>query len=53
MAEFLAQISKFGHVAVLSDPAKVARFAEIQGHGIEIVAGSFLDGKSYEGESAG
>ncbi|KAJ7887126.1 hypothetical protein B0H14DRAFT_3082129 [Mycena olivaceomarginata] len=49
MAEFLAQISKFGRVAVLSDPAKVARFAEIQGHGIEIVAGSFLDGKSYEG----
>ncbi|KAJ7664762.1 hypothetical protein B0H17DRAFT_951904 [Mycena rosella] len=49
MEEFLAQKSKFGRVAVLSDPTKAARFAEIQEKGIEVVAGSFLEAKSYEG----
>ncbi|KAJ7142408.1 hypothetical protein C8R44DRAFT_692260 [Mycena epipterygia] len=49
MEEFLAQKSKFGRVAVLSDPAKVSRFAEIQERGIEVIAGSFLEAKSYEG----
>ncbi|KAJ6523982.1 hypothetical protein B0H19DRAFT_1085441 [Mycena capillaripes] len=53
MAEFLAQKSKFGRVALLSDPAKVARFAEIQGQGIEVVAGSLLEAKSYEGDFPG
>jgi uncharacterized protein YbjT (DUF2867 family) len=50
MAEFLTQKSNFGRIAVLSDPAKVARFSEIQDKGIEIVAGSFLEAKSYAGE---
>ncbi|KAF7369782.1 NAD(P)-binding protein [Mycena venus] len=49
MLEFLAQKSKFGRVAVLSDPAKTARFDDIQAKGIEIVAGSFLETKSYKG----
>jgi len=49
MNEFLAQRSKFGRVAVLSDPARVERFKEIQASGIEIIAGSFLEAKSYEG----
>ncbi|KAJ6523988.1 hypothetical protein B0H19DRAFT_972382 [Mycena capillaripes] len=53
MAEFLAQKSKFGRVAVLSDPAKVSRFAEIQGQGIEVVAGSLLEAKCYEGDLSG
>ncbi|KAJ6540872.1 hypothetical protein DFH09DRAFT_929559 [Mycena vulgaris] len=49
MEEFLAQKAKFGRIAVLSDPAKVARFSEIEKKGIEVVAGSFLEAKSYEG----
>ncbi|KAJ6451092.1 hypothetical protein C8R47DRAFT_998646 [Mycena vitilis] len=49
MEEFLGQKSKFGRVAVLSDPAKVARFAEIQTRGIDVIVGSFLEAKSYDG----
>ncbi|KAJ7231155.1 hypothetical protein B0H12DRAFT_1029621 [Mycena haematopus] len=48
MAEFLAQRSKFGRLAVLSDPSKIGRFKELD-TSIEVVAGSFLDAKSYEG----
>ncbi|KAJ7167087.1 hypothetical protein C8R46DRAFT_1176713 [Mycena filopes] len=49
MEEFIAQKSQFGRVAVLSDPSKVARFDEIKAKGIEVVVGSFLEAKSYEG----
>ncbi|KAJ7167071.1 hypothetical protein C8R46DRAFT_899464 [Mycena filopes] len=49
MEEFIAQKFQFGRVAVLSDPSKVARFDEIKAKGIEVVAGSFLEAKSYEG----
>ncbi|KAJ7656736.1 hypothetical protein DFH06DRAFT_1410090 [Mycena polygramma] len=49
MEEFLPQKSKFGRVAVLADPAKVSRFAEIQAKGIDVVVGSFLEASCYDG----
>ncbi|KAK7028630.1 NAD(P)-binding protein [Favolaschia claudopus] len=49
MQEFLAQKNDFNRVAVLADPAKTARFAEIQAQGIEAVVGSFLESSSYKG----
>ncbi|KAJ7724353.1 hypothetical protein B0H16DRAFT_1698682 [Mycena metata] len=49
MKEFLAQKSQFGRIAVLSDPSKVSRFVEVQAQGVEVVEGSFLEAKSYEG----
>ncbi|KAK7002365.1 NAD(P)-binding protein [Favolaschia claudopus] len=49
MQEFLAQKKDFNRVAVLADPAKTARFAEIQAQGIEVVVGSFLESSSYKG----
>ncbi|KAJ7023612.1 hypothetical protein C8F04DRAFT_1257903 [Mycena alexandri] len=49
MEEFLAQKSQFRRIAVLSDPSKVSRFIEVQAKGIEVVEGSFLEAKSYEG----
>ncbi|KAJ6572633.1 hypothetical protein B0H10DRAFT_1964349 [Mycena sp. CBHHK59/15] len=47
--EFLKQKSKFQRIAVLSDPAKVAMFAYVQKKGVEVVVGSFLDSRSYQG----
>jgi uncharacterized protein YbjT (DUF2867 family) len=47
--EFLKQKSQFQRIAVLSDPAKVSRFADAEKKGVEIVVGSFLDASSYRG----
>ncbi|KAJ7153815.1 hypothetical protein C8R46DRAFT_912434 [Mycena filopes] len=49
VAEFQKQKSKFGRIAVLSEPAKAHRFAEVEKAGIEVVQGSFLDFKCYQG----
>ncbi|KAJ6582861.1 hypothetical protein DFH09DRAFT_1029235 [Mycena vulgaris] len=49
VAEFQKQKSRFARVAILSDPAKAHKFADAQKNGIEVVLGSFLDSKSYEG----
>ncbi|KAJ6540867.1 hypothetical protein DFH09DRAFT_991354 [Mycena vulgaris] len=47
--EFLKNKSKFGRIAILADPAKVSRFAEVQAQGVEVVVGSFLEATSYTG----
>ncbi|KAJ6526064.1 hypothetical protein B0H19DRAFT_1197787 [Mycena capillaripes] len=47
--EFQRQRARFGRVAVLSDPAKAHKFAEVQKNGIEVILGSFLDFKCYQG----
>lgn len=44
--ELLAQKSKFARVAILADPSKVDKFAEISSQGMEIVVGSFLSPRS-------
>jgi hypothetical protein len=49
--EFIKQKSLFSRVGVLSDPAKVSKFSDFAAQGIEVVSGSFLDPKSYEGNS--
>jgi hypothetical protein len=49
VAEFQKQKSRFARVAILADPAKAHKFAEEQKNGIDIVLGSFLDFKSYQG----
>ncbi|KAJ6512545.1 hypothetical protein C8R45DRAFT_1152235 [Mycena sanguinolenta] len=40
--EFLRQRARFGRVAILSDPAKVVKFKEVQKNGIEVIVGHFL-----------
>ncbi|KAF7374268.1 NAD(P)-binding protein [Mycena sanguinolenta] len=47
--EFQRQRARFGRVAILSDPAKVDKFKEVQKNGIEVISGSFLDFKCYQG----
>ncbi|KAJ7887027.1 hypothetical protein B0H14DRAFT_2337976 [Mycena olivaceomarginata] len=47
--EFQRQRAHFGSVAILSDPAKAHKFSEVQKGGIEVVIGSFLDFKCYQG----
>ncbi|KAJ7302721.1 hypothetical protein DFH08DRAFT_927703 [Mycena albidolilacea] len=47
--EFQRQRARFGSVAILSDPAKAHKFSEVQKSGIEVVIGSFLDFKCYQG----
>ncbi|KAJ7239665.1 hypothetical protein C8J57DRAFT_1564729 [Mycena rebaudengoi] len=47
--EFLQNKTRFGRIAVLSDPAKIERFADVQRAGIEVVVGSFLEASSYRG----
>ncbi|KAJ7662945.1 hypothetical protein B0H17DRAFT_1093020 [Mycena rosella] len=49
VAEFQKHKSRFARVAILSDPAKAHKFADAQKNGIEVVLGSFLDFKSYQG----
>ncbi|KAJ7662946.1 hypothetical protein B0H17DRAFT_991578 [Mycena rosella] len=49
VAEFQKHKSRFARVAILSDPAKAHKFADMQKNGIEVVLGSFLDFKSYQG----
>ncbi|KAJ7870912.1 hypothetical protein B0H14DRAFT_3083842 [Mycena olivaceomarginata] len=39
----------FARIAVLSDPAKLSRFTDVQSQGIEVVVGSFLESNSYKG----
>ncbi|KAJ7476122.1 hypothetical protein FB451DRAFT_267629 [Mycena latifolia] len=47
--EFLKNKTSFGRIAVLADPAKVSRFADMKSQGVEVVVGSFLDAASYKG----
>ncbi|KAJ7679335.1 hypothetical protein DFH06DRAFT_1278927 [Mycena polygramma] len=47
--EFQKQRARFSRVAILADPARAHKFAEVQKNGIDVVVGSFLDFKSYEG----
>ncbi|KAJ6528933.1 hypothetical protein B0H19DRAFT_968764 [Mycena capillaripes] len=47
--EFQRQRARFGNLAILSDPAKAHKFSEVQKSGIEVVIGSFLDFKCYQG----
>ncbi|KAJ6517979.1 hypothetical protein C8R47DRAFT_960115 [Mycena vitilis] len=47
--EFQKQRARFARVAILADPAKAHKFAEVQENGIDLVVGSFLDSKSYQG----
>ncbi|PNP39720.1 hypothetical protein TGAMA5MH_08391 [Trichoderma gamsii] len=49
MEEFIKQKSSFSRIAILSDPAKVSKFSDFTAQGIEVISGSFLDSKSYEG----
>ncbi|KAJ7236586.1 hypothetical protein B0H12DRAFT_1256343 [Mycena haematopus] len=47
--EFQRQRARFDRIAILSNPAKVHKFNEVEKNGIEIVSGSFLDFKCYQG----
>ncbi|KAJ7246458.1 hypothetical protein C8J57DRAFT_1190448 [Mycena rebaudengoi] len=47
--EFLKNKTRFARISVLSDPAKVDRFADAQKAGIDLVVGSFLEANSYKG----
>ena len=47
--ELLNQRSKFNRIAILSDPAKVDKFADAKAKGIEVISGSFLDSSSFKG----
>lgn len=49
--EFIKQKSLFSRVGILSDPAKVSKFSDFAAQGIEVISGSFLDPKPYEGNS--
>ncbi|KAJ7735988.1 hypothetical protein B0H16DRAFT_1380270 [Mycena metata] len=49
MKEFQRQRSRFRRVAILSIPSKAHKFSPAQTNGIDLVLGSFLDFKSYEG----
>lgn len=48
--EFIKQNASFSKIAILSDPAKVSKFSDFAAQGIEVISGSYLDPKSYEGE---
>lgn len=48
--EFIKQKSLFSRVGILSDPAKVSKFSDFKAQGIEVISGSFLDPKPYEGK---
>jgi uncharacterized protein YbjT (DUF2867 family) len=47
--EFQSQQSRFGRVAILSDPAKAHKFDAVQKNGVEVIVGSFLDFRCYQG----
>ncbi|KAJ6572635.1 hypothetical protein B0H10DRAFT_2168683 [Mycena sp. CBHHK59/15] len=47
--EFQRQKSRFNRVAILSDPDKGYKFADVNKNEIEVVMGSFLDSNSYKG----
>ncbi|KAJ6537681.1 hypothetical protein B0H19DRAFT_1213594 [Mycena capillaripes] len=47
--KFLKNKANFGRIAVLADPTKVSRFADVQSQGVEMVIGSFLEASSYKG----
>ncbi|KAJ6560953.1 hypothetical protein B0H10DRAFT_1966757 [Mycena sp. CBHHK59/15] len=47
--EFQRQKSRFNRVAILSDPDKAYKFADVNKNEIEVVMGSFLDSNSYKG----
>ncbi|UKZ83024.1 hypothetical protein TrVFT333_010825 [Trichoderma virens FT-333] len=47
--EFIKQKSHFSRVGILADPAKVSKFSDAAAQGIDVVPGSFLDPKAYEG----
>lgn len=51
MEEFIKHKASFSRVAILSDPAKVSKFSDFAAQGIEVISGSFLNSKSYEGQS--
>jgi uncharacterized protein YbjT (DUF2867 family) len=50
LEEFIKQKSHFSRVGILSDPAKVSKFSDFAAQGIDVVSGSFLDPKAYEGK---
>lgn len=48
--EFIAQKSSFGRIAILARSSEHAsKFDKAKKAGIEVVVGSFLEAKSYEG----
>ncbi|KAJ7330837.1 hypothetical protein DFH08DRAFT_966591 [Mycena albidolilacea] len=47
--EFLKHKTSFSRIVVLSDPAKLSRFTDLQSQGVEVVVGSFLESSSYKG----
>ncbi|GFP55867.1 bifunctional pinoresinol-lariciresinol reductase [Trichoderma asperellum] len=47
--EFIKQKPLFSRVGILSDPAKVSKFSDFAAQGVEVISGSFLDPKPYEG----
>jgi uncharacterized protein YbjT (DUF2867 family) len=49
--EFINQKSKFSRIGILSDPAKVSKFSDFAARGVEVISGSYLIPKSYEGKS--
>lgn len=50
--EFVKQKHEFRRVAILArSESYVSKFDSVKSEGIDIVVGSFLDAKSYEGHS--
>jgi hypothetical protein len=49
--EFQKQRARFNRVAILADLARAHKFSEVQKNGIEVISGSFLDFKVYQGVS--
>ncbi|KAJ7817735.1 hypothetical protein B0H14DRAFT_2841512 [Mycena olivaceomarginata] len=49
--EFQKQRARFNRVAILADPERAHKFSEVQKNGIEVISGSFLDFKVYQGVS--
>ena len=47
--EFTTHLEKFDKVGILSDPSRVAKFADAAARGIHVVPGSFVDPKAYAG----
>ncbi|KAM0249164.1 hypothetical protein ACHAQJ_009171 [Trichoderma viride] len=47
--EFIKYKSRFSRIGILSDPAKISKFSNFAAQGIDVVSGSFLDPKAYEG----
>lgn len=48
--EFIAQNASFGRIAILARSEEhVVQFEDAKKRGIDVVVGSFLDAKSYEG----